>query len=1116
MAITNHERVGKALEQLNTGLRPFVERELKATYKERWAETARPSFPNWQQTGKEAAQLNWDTQALLSVMWDLWNDCFRKILGPSDRSLVSELRDVRNKWAHQKAFSTDDAYRAIDTISRLLTAVAAPEVEQVDQMKAETLRVKFDEQVRSQKRKESSIAVEGKPAAGLRPWREVVTPHPDVASGRYQQAEFAADLWQVFLGEGSDEYRDPVEFYRRTFITEGLQKLLSNALLRLAGQGGDPVVELQTNFGGGKTHSMLALYHLFADVPASQLPGMEAVTKIAGVSQPPKVRRAVLVGNRISPADLHKKPDGTVVRTLWGELAWQLGGKEGYEMVRTADEKGVSPGDSLRLLFKKFSPCLILIDEWVAYARQLYNKSDLPAGDFDAHFTFAQTLSESAKLAGNTLLVVSIPASQNEIGGEGGQAALERLKNVLERVETSWRPASTEEGFEIVRRRLFQPITDAELFTARDTVVRAFADEYRKSSQEFPSEASKGDYERRMRAAYPIHPELFDRLYNDWSSLDKFQRTRGVLRLMSAVIHTLWERDDRGLMILPANVPLDAVAVQSELTRYLPPTWSPVIEKDVDGSHSLPLRIDRENPMLGRYSACRRVARTLYLGSAPIQDAANKGLDDRQVKFGCVQPGETSGTFGDALRKLADQATYLYVNEGRYWYSTQPSVNRMAEERAERFHPEDVAEEIRRRLLEEAKQRGDFSKVHPCPASYNEVVDEPEAKLVILGPDSPHSAKDTDSPARQLAAEILNRGSAGRNCGNMLVFLAADKTRFADLDKAVRFYLAWKSIESEKVSLDLTPFQANQVDQKKTSSDQAVKGRIPETYVWLLVPGQKRPESGQAFPNVEWQDIRLQGQEALAERASKKLKNEELLITSMAGTRLHLEITQIPLWRSPGSHVGVKQLVDDFAKYLYLPRVKNAQVILDAIQDGVARLTWKQDTFAYADSYDAAAGRYRGLEAGCRPNVQLNSESIVVKPEVAAEQMEKEAAAKASISTGMGGVSTATADGLAGSGIGVTGSPASGAGVPQTASVKPPGLKRFHGSATLNATRISRDVDAIATSVVQHLAGLLDAKVKITLEIEAELPSGAPEHVVRTVTENCRTLKFDSQGFEEA
>lgn len=723
MAITNHERVGKALEQLNAGLQPFVERELKSTYKDKWVDAARPSFPNWQQTGKPAS-LNWDSQALLSVMWDLWNDCFKRILGPSERSLVSELRDVRNRWAHQKAFSTDDAYRAIDSVARLMSAVSA-DVEAIEQMKAEILRVKFEEQVRSQKRREADAAVKGQPVAGLKPWREIVTPHPDVASGRYQQAEFAADLWQVFLKEGPDEYRDPIEFFRRTFITEGLQKLLSNALIRLAGHGGDPVVELQTNFGGGKTHSMLALYHLFSGLPAGQFPGLEPVTQLAGVSQPPRVRRAVLVGNRISPADIHQKPDGTVVRTLWGELAWQLGGKEGYAMVRTADEKGVSPGDTLRQLFKKYEPCLILIDEWVAYARQLYNKSDLPAGDFDAHFTFAQTLSESAKLASKTLLVVSIPASQNEIGGEGGQAALERLKNVIERVETSWRPASAEEGFEIVRRRLFQPITDPDLFVARDTVVRAFGDEYRKNAQEFPQEASKGDYERRLKAAYPIHPELFDRLYNDWSALDKFQRTRGVLRLMAAAIHALWEREDRGLLILPASVPVDAPAVQSELTRYLPPTWAPIIEKDIDGPHSLPLQIDRENPMLGRYSACRRVARTLYMGSAPTQDAAKKGLEDRQIKLGCVQPGEVSGTFGDALRKLADQATYLYVDGSRYWYSTQPSVNRLADERAERYHPEDVVEHIRQRLQGEARSRGDFAKVHPCPASFSEVVDEP-------------------------------------------------------------------------------------------------------------------------------------------------------------------------------------------------------------------------------------------------------------------------------------------------------------------------------------------------------------------------------------------------------
>jgi hypothetical protein len=213
----------------------------------------------------------------------------------------------------------------------------------------------------------------------------------------------------------------------------------------------------------------------------------------------------------------------------------------------------------------------------------------------------------------------------------------------------------------------------------------------------------------------------------------------------------------------------------------------------------------------------------------------------------------------------------------------------------------------------------------------------------------------------------------------------------------------------------------------------------------------------------------------------------------------------VPLWR--GNHVGVKLLVDDFAKYLYLPRVKNAQVILDAIQDGVSRLTWAQDTFAYADYYDATGDRYRGLEAGRRPTVQLNANSVVVKPGVAAAQIEKDSAPRPTTGTGSGTGESA------GSGTGTTGGgKGTGAGATKP---KAPVLRRFHGSAKIDATRLSRDVDLIASSVVQHLAGLLDAKVTITVEIEAEIPAGAPDNVVRTVTENCRTLKFDNQGFEE-
>src|SRR5205823_11611 len=217
-----------------------------------------------------------------------------------------------------------------------LQAVSAEEADQIDRMRQEILRIRFDEQGKKVG-KQASLLTEGTPATGLLAWREIVTPHPDVASGRYQQAEFAADLGQVFRGEGTEEYRDPREFFRRTYITEGIRDLLAKALERLTGKGGDPVVELQTNFGGGKTHSLLALYHLFSGVPSSELPGVDSIVQEAGVDQAPAAQRAVLVGTAISPGQAHRKSDGIEVRTLWGELAWQLGGKEGYELVAQAD-----------------------------------------------------------------------------------------------------------------------------------------------------------------------------------------------------------------------------------------------------------------------------------------------------------------------------------------------------------------------------------------------------------------------------------------------------------------------------------------------------------------------------------------------------------------------------------------------------------------------------------------------------------------------------------------------------------------------------------------------------------------------------------------------------------
>lgn len=1117
MAITNQERVGKAMDLLRAGLGPFVEREFKNLHPAQTIEAARRYFGDDRTVGKKPIA-EWDVAALLKLMWEAWSEVFGRTLGRAERSLVQELRDCRNKWAHQEPFSSDDADRALDSIARLLTAVSAPQADDVNTMKLELRRLTFDEQVRSEKRKAGGSLIEASATGTLKPWREIVTPHADVASGRYQQAEFAADLWQVHLGEGSDEYRKPQEFFRRTYLTDSLKRLLVGGVQRISATGGDPVVQLQTNFGGGKTHSMLALYHLFSGANPGELAGVDAVLAEAGVKSLPKAKRVVLVGNKISPGNPVTKPDGTIVRTLWGEMAWQLGGKQAFARVKADDEKATNPGDVLRELFKAYGPSLILIDEWVAYARQLHDQSDLPAGGFETQFTFAQALTESAKLAGNCLLVISLPASDTsgsphtqaddaEVGGIRGREALDRLRNVVGRVESSWRPATAEEGFEIVRRRLFEPLAGPDAFKQRDVTARAFADLYHAQGAEFPPECKGGDYEKRIQAAYPIHPEIFDRLYTDWSTLLKFQRTRGVLRLMAAVIHSLWEKGDRNPLILPSTVPIDDPRVQSELTRYLSDNWAPIIEKDVDGPSSLPLRIDGEQPNLGKMHATRRVARTIYLGSAPSATAAHRGLEDRRVKLGCVMPGESPAVFGDALRRLAAAATYLYQDGPRFWYSTQPTVTKLAEDRAEQLKrdPDKVAQELDERLRADLRRTGDFSRIHPLPRSGADVPDDLDARLVVLPAEHPHT-KEAGSAAVSAARAILeSRGNAPRLYRNTLVFLAADKVRLQDLDEAVRRLLAWQSILAEKEALNLDPHQVRQAETQKQAADGAVTARLPETYQWLLVPEQPNPQAP-----ITWQAVRLAGSEGLAVRASKKLRNDEALVLSLGSTILRKHLDGVPLWR--GDHVVVKQLVEDFARYLYLPRVAGPEVLVQAMRDGVALLTWQADTFAYAEGYDESAGRYPGLRGGQVVSISSDSTGVLVKSDVARRQMDAESSTasgtNASTIATASGAESSTANNASNSAGGTTGGPGARAA---NASSLP---RRFHGTVRLDPARVGRDAGRIADEVIAHLAGQVGADVTVVLEIEAKLPGGATDQIVRTVNENSRTLKFTSHGFE--
>jgi predicted AAA+ superfamily ATPase len=516
-------------------------------------------------------EVGWDQQGLLKTMMAFWKDAFSMVLGHPERSYVSELLDVRNKLSHNETFTYDDAERALDSMRRLMESISAGEVAtEIAKMRDTILRTKFTELQRNEERRKThrlDISVET--VAGLMPWREVVEPHQDVATGEFQQAEFAADLAKVHNGSAPSEYKNPTEFFARTYLTEGLSNLLIGAAKRLSSASGDPVVELQTNFGGGKTHSMLALYHMASGVAAQDLPGLDQLLSQHGLTVPKKINRAVLVGTSRGPQDVLSVEGGLKIRTTWGELAWQLGGSEGFGMVADNDERGIAPGSNLlEALFKRYSPSLILIDEWVAYLRQVYKVEGLPSGSFDANLSFVQSLTEAVKASPGTLLVASLPASQIEVGGEGGQEALLRLKQTFSRVESPWRPASQEESYEIVRRRLFKAIP-SDRFHHRDNTLKQYAKLYRENPGDFPQGCGDEDYRRKLEKSYPIHPEMFDQLYTSWGSLEKFQRTRGVLRLMAQVIHELWMGNDPSVMIMPGSVAISSARVEPELLHYL-------------------------------------------------------------------------------------------------------------------------------------------------------------------------------------------------------------------------------------------------------------------------------------------------------------------------------------------------------------------------------------------------------------------------------------------------------------------------------------------------------------------------------------------------------------------
>jgi predicted AAA+ superfamily ATPase len=937
----------------------------------------------------------------------------------------------------------------------------------------------------------------------MKTWKEIAIPRKDVLEGTLMQSEFAADISAVHNGKATPDYQDAAAFYERTFITEGMRLLLTQVSQRLSGQGGEPVIQLQTSFGGGKTHTMLAVYHLATrKCPLSDLQGIPALIDRAKLMDPPQATVAVLDGTNIGPAQ-PRNYNSVVTNTLWGELAWQLGKAEGYALVREADLSGTSPGkDVLRVLLEMAAPCVVLVDELVAYIRQFGPGERLTGGTYDTNLSFVQALTEAVKLVPNAILLASLPESEVE-AGQRGVEALRALEKTFGRVQALWKPVATEEAFEIVRRRLFEPVRDVK---GRDAVCRAFADAYVSEGTSVPGETHEARYYDRLVHAYPIHPEVFDRLYEDWSTLDSFQRTRGVLKLMAKVIFRLWKDDNKDLMIMPGGLPLYDGNCRGEFTSHLSGGWDPVVEKDIDGERAETTELESKEPRFGQINAARRVARTMFLGSAPASVATKsgiRGLDRARILLGCLQPGQASSVYSDALNRLVDLLHYLNTSGDktqdttRFWFDTRANLRREMNDRRDRFDEAKVRGKIAEAVKSAFGSASMFDGVHVF-TPHGDVPDDSALRLVVLPTDKWFSKEEARWTEEAVLEITRLHGNSPRHRGNRLLFLAVDHTVSARLRDAVRTVLAWDSIvvdiDNRTLNVDLN--QQAQAKQELKSAEGALPRTAREAYCWLLVPHQE--VANDPKPTVEHFKIPTSGSSAGVEIERLCVDNE--LVIENWGAFHFTNLLKEFYWKSDEPAAKAIVIWEDTQKYLYMPRLKTKDVITKTIRQGTASL----DFFGVA--YGKTADGYVGFSYG-KGIDQFDDTLLLIEPTAAAaylsQRTQQQPSPDVPMTTDGRGVAEPSPEPYTPS------PPISPAAAPTVAK-----SKVFYGSADVPAATAKMRLMQLADEIIANLVADPDAQVTVTLEISAKFDSGAQDGTRRTVSENAAALKLRIADWE--
>ncbi|EWH01940.1 hypothetical protein Q427_11510 [Halomonas sp. BC04] len=673
---------------------------------------------------------------------------------------------------------------------------------------------------------------------------------------------------------------------------------------------------------------------------------------------------------------------------------------------------------------------------------------------------------------------------------------------------------ATEEAFEIVRRRLFENAGDrAEV----EEISRQFSDFYRQHAEKFPTETQSNEYFERLCRSYPIHPEVFDRLYEDWSTLDKFQRTRGVLQYMAIVIHNLWVSGNRDALIMPGSLPLEDSSVRDKSIHYLPQGWQPVIEREVDGPRSAALDLDSQIALFGGVQAARRAARTIFLGSAASGSSqAARGIKQERILLGTVQPGQSIGIFEDVLKRLRDRLHYLYSEQDRFWFDTKPNLRREMESRKQNISdPDALIPLLKERTTRLMGRNHHFAGIHV----FNQSGDVPDEygsgpRLVVLPTNAAYSRTETNQ-AYKVAEEILrNRGEQPRQKQNRLIFLAADFDVVSRLKDQGRTFLAWKSIveDIDTGALNQDLAHLRQAKQSRDSADSSLSQLIRETYKWLMAPVE---EFVKGKPTLDWEVVQISTTTSnLVETIENKLREEEWLIYEWSPIFLRNILSQW-YFKDGLTEISALKVWQDSCHYLYLPRLVNDSVFKNAMNQGVA----SEDFFGYASGKEGDT--YLGFTFGQGNIGGLDSEALIIEREAAKAYRDKRSAEAAQRAreqaasigdlphVGGGGEAGATTT-SGGASAPMGGSAGEASMVEATSAIK----KHFYGTVGLDPVKAKMDFATLADEIVEQFNLRTGVEVKISVEIEATSADGFDEALQRTIKENCNVLKFSSSEFE--